>query len=135
MSDKIQTCDECRYDGGIHYSADGTQSWRPHLDELQTKQRAQAVVEAAHEQQVRDARRIIRDAAERHYEFSANTIRQELDDAGIDGPVVGAAFTWAQTQGVIEATGRSVMSSEASTRHRINVWASLVHPRVKREAP
>lgn len=129
---KITYCSECQFSNGWHYSEDGTQSWRPHLDEYRAKQHALAVVEAAHEQQVAEARRIVKAAAESMFEFSANQIRQQILDAGIDGPVVGAAFTWCEKQGFIEATGRRVQSTDPATRHALNVWRSRIHPVARR---
>lgn len=122
---KLEFCDECRFDGGQHFDADGHVT-RPHLDAALAKAHAVRVVELAHEQQTAEARRIIHYHAIRSLEFSANTLRQEMTDAGIDGPVIGAAFNYAETQGWIEATGRTVPSTEATTRHRINVWRSLI---------
>lgn len=130
---RVETCAECRFDSGWHYPDDG-EPYRPHLDAAKAKERAQAIVEAAHEQQVADARRIVQTAAETKYEFSANDIRQQILDAGIEGPVVGAAFTWCEKQGVIEATGRRVQSSDPATRHAINVWRSRIHPVARRVA-
>lgn len=124
MSAKITLCDECRLDNGWHYPEDG-EPYRPHLQEAKAASNALRVVELAHEQQTKQARDIVKWAAECMLEFSANNVRLQMADAGIEGPVVGAAFKWAETEGLIEATGRSVQSTDPATRHRINVWRSL----------
>lgn len=122
---KIELCAHCRYDGGWHYDEDGNPS-RPHHDAAKAKEAAQKIVELAHEEQTKQAREIVALAAESLFEFSANNIRVEMKLADInERAVIGAAFDWAHKQGLIEPTGRYVMSTEPSTRHRINVWRSV----------
>lgn len=120
----VVLCAACQLDGGWHYD-DPDQPTRPHHDAARAAENALRIVELAHEEQTKQAREIVRYAADSMLEFSANNIRKQMLDAGIEGPVVGAAFKWAETHGLIEATGRSVQSTEASTRHRINVWRSI----------
>jgi hypothetical protein len=134
---KVELCDECRFDGGQHYDVDldgKTTVTKPHHDQAALLGQARAIVEAAHEQQVTDARRIVAAFAETHFEFSANDCAEAMNDAGIDGPVVGAAFAWAQEQGVIVATGRRVKHRDAHVRHRINLWRSVQRARALGES-
>ncbi len=123
---KVQLCDECKWDNGNHYADDEARTiTRPHHDAAAAAASSLRIVELAHEQQTEQARLIVAAAAETMLEFSANQIRQQMVDAGIEGPAVGAAFKWAETQGLIEATGRSVQSTDPATRHRLNVWRSV----------
>ncbi len=123
---KIEYCDECRWDNGNHYADDEARTIsRPHHDAAKAAEVSLQAVGLAHEQQTEQAHAIIEAAAETMLEFSANQIRQQMVDAGIDGPIIGAAFAWAAAEGLIEDTGRTVPSTEASTRHRIHVWRSV----------
>lgn len=53
--------------------------------------------------------------------FSANDLRPLLPE-GIPGSAVGPRFNAAARTGVIEPTGRYVMSTDPATRHRLAEW-------------
>lgn len=125
-----RVCDECRYDGGWHYIDEGPerQPRRVRCNNYLAAdllEQAQKLTEEARAQAKEAARRIVADAAETRYLFSANDLRKELDAAQVPGSVVGGAFTWAKEQGLITKTEQRVMSDQESTRHGIDVWRSL----------
>lgn len=131
---KIELCDECRLDFGWHYSDDLVPvATRPHHEQAQQLERARELSAAANEAAMNAGRLILRDVAATRFEFSANQIRDLFDDAGIPDPVVGAVFRWAASDKatadgpLIENTGRTEPSTEATTRHRIYIWRSRVY--------
>ncbi len=61
--------------------------------------------------------------------FSANELRPLLPE-GVPGSAVGPRFAAAARRGLIEPTGRYVMSTDPATRHRLAEWrgtSSTVH--------
>lgn len=128
-------CDECRIESpGWHWIDDGNPEHQPRMVPCPEKQRAEQAAKVAkltadeHTRAFKAAKEIIHDAARVHAEFSANTCRQEIEAAQIPGAVVGAAFSWAQREGLIEATGRTTPSTDEGTHsHRLFVWRSLVY--------
>lgn len=126
-----RNCDECRYDGGKHYNEDGTRWWDcPNRVAADAQKRALELTAAAHEKQTEAAKQILKDAAASMVEFSANQIRDRFDHADItDKQVIGAAFNALANAKppVIEGTGRYVQSTDPATRHRIQVWRSLIY--------
>ncbi len=121
---KVQLCAECEWDSGWHYD-DPDHPTRPHHDAAKAAEVSLKAVGLAHEQQTKAAHEILKYACETLLEFNANILRDQFHQAGIDTPVIGAAFAWAQAQGLIEDTGRTVPSLEKSTRHKIAVWRSV----------
>jgi hypothetical protein len=119
-----RVCDTCRYDGGWHYDDEGNATRCPNYLAADAAATAQKLSAEANERAKEAAHRIIADAAETLPEFSANQVRQAMEDAQIPSAVIGNAFNWAHKQGLIVPTGRRVMSTEDTTRHRIDVWAS-----------
>jgi hypothetical protein len=122
-----RTCEICRFDGGFHYDDPDNPTRCPNYLAADLMIQALAMTEAANHAATEAARLIVEDAARTHYEFSANTIRAEVEAADIPGPVMGAAFVWAAGKaGLIEGTGRRVMSTDPATRHKIEIWRSKV---------
>lgn len=125
----VYTCAECRLTSpGWHYTDDlEPRAYRcPQYTATMQQQAAQALVADAHTEAFKAAKEIIADAAARMVELSANLIRDELEAAQISGPVVGAAFSASVREGVLEATGRTVPSTDPGThKHRIYVYRSL----------
>ena len=130
---KIRTCDECKYDSGVHYSEDGTRSWRPHLEEALTAEKirveAETATAEAHKEAFARAKQIIEDTARSLPEFSSNHTRHLMQLAQIPSGVVGAAFANLNREGrVIEHSGRYEASDDERTHgHRIGVYRSLVY--------
>lgn len=60
--------------------------------------------------------------------FSANELRPLLPD-DTPGSAVGPRFTAAHSRGLIEPTGRYVMSTDPATRHRLTEWRGTPDPR------
>lgn len=126
----MQLCDECRWDNGNHYSDDEARTLsRPHHDAAKAAEVSLKAIGLAHEQQTKQAHDILEYACETLLEFNANMLRDQFHDAGIDTPIIGAAFAWAVSEGLIEDTGRTVQSTESTTRHKIHVWRSVERAR------
>lgn len=119
-------CRRCQVEGVWRYDDDGNVIGKCECRlAAQVQAQAQKLTADAHTEAFKAAKAIIHDAAEQYPEFSANQIRDLFEDARVDSPVIGAAFSACVRDGVIEGTGRYVQSTEASTRHRIQIWASL----------
>lgn len=122
-----RTCPACRFDGGWHYDDAGNATRCANYLAADLAVQALAITEAANHAATEAARLIVEDAARTYFEFSANNVRDDCEAAGIPGPVVGAAFVWASGKaGLIEGTGRRVMSTDPATRHKIEIWRSKV---------
>ena len=131
---KIETCPVCVHDNGWHYSDDLVPvATRPHHGQAKQLEHARQLSAQANEQAMQAGRLIMRDVAATRFEFSANQIRDLFDDAGIPDPIVGAVFRWAASTAatadgaLIENTGRTEPSTEATTRHRIYIWQSRIY--------
>lgn len=130
-------CDECRppKGDGWHYrvdpeNPDGDLIAEPCPNKAIEKQaeKAQELAKIAQKDAWAAAQQIIRDCAETMPTLDANHIRDLFDDARIPTTLRGLAFQWAAKHGLIEQFDRT-QSSEASTRHGIGVWRSLVYGR------
>ena len=137
-----RSCDDCRYSGspGLHWidpaeghtdlSADDLARLEPYSvpcpnaaadDE---RHRIEELVKLSHQNAWKAAQEVMRDVADTLPEFNANTIRERFDLADVPKTLRGSAVKWAADHGLIESAGRRVMSSEASTRHPVEVWRS-----------
>jgi hypothetical protein len=121
-------CEVCYLDGGLHYSDDGSSFWKcPNAEALLVHRDAVRLAAEAKHRQHEAAVLIVKDAAERMLEVSANNIHAELEAAQIDGTVRGGAFRTAASEGWIEATDKRVMSCDPATRSELKVWRSLIY--------
>jgi hypothetical protein len=75
-------------------------------------------------QQMRAAYRIIEEAAETQQYVSANTVRERMELAQIDGPVRGAAFRKAVDEGLLEAEGEVTSSDVGTHGKRVQQYRS-----------
>lgn len=99
---------------------------RHHDQPATTVAQARARVDARAAATITDTDRRAIDVAIRHVgaagrSFSANDLRPLLPD-GILGSAVGPRFVAAARAGLIEPTGRYVMSTDPATRHRLAEW-------------
>lgn len=121
-----RSCDVCRFDGSWHYDEDGKATRCPNwlAEELRTHAAELAVKQASDRDEA--AWLIVQEAAKRFREFSVNNIRKEIDAAQIDDQsTMGRAFTRAQQERLIVATGRREPSRKEGTKSTVNVWRSL----------
>jgi hypothetical protein len=123
-----RTCDVCKYDGGWHLDDPDHPVRCPNWFAADEQAHVQQLTVEAHTRAFKAAKAIIADTARSLPTFSGNDTRAAMEDAQIPSGVIGAAFSASVREGVIEASGRYVQSTEPSTRHRIIVWSSL-HPR------
>ena len=123
------TCAECVTDGGFHYDEDGRQSRCPNYLATKNHEAALKLTSAQNADALKAALAIVRDFAETRAEFCGNDCREAMQAAHVPSGTVGAAFSISASgdNPIIAATGRFVQSTEASTRHRIGVWRSLIH--------
>lgn len=125
-----RSCDECRYNGSWHVDPDTGRSWRcPNFLSADLQAQALKLTAEAHRAQFEAAKGVICDAALSLQVFSANTIRDRFEAADItDRAVIGAAFNALSRSKTppIRATGEYELSSEATTRHKIQRWESLI---------
>ena len=126
-----RTCDECKYDGGWHYDIDDagniTQRRCPNWIAAEAHLEAQELAKLANENAWAAAQQIIRDAAHELPTLDANLLRDRFDQARIPTSLIGSAFTWAAKRELITKEAERVQSTEATTRHEIARWRSLVH--------
>lgn len=86
--------------------------------------RASSSDPAGHERAVA----IIREAAARLPEFSANAVRRAMDDAGVKPTLVAGAFRSCVADKVLRTTNRGEPSlAESTNSHRLVIYRSLVY--------
>jgi hypothetical protein len=89
-----------------------------------------AAVAAANPNALEAAALIVRDVAESNPILSGNDTRDLMIEAGLDVKGIGgAAFVEAHRRGWIEATDKTVQSSDPATRHRLQLWRSRCYRR------
>jgi hypothetical protein len=79
--------------------------------------------------QLEAALRIIRDTAAATPVMSSNDTRSAMFHAGIDGPVVGAAFARAVKQGWIEPESFTPSTDPATHGHNVRTYVSRLYGR------
>lgn len=122
-----RTCDECKYDGGWHLK-DPDHPYRcPNYLAVDEQAHAQNLAKLAHKNAWKAAQQIIRDAAHELPTLDANLLRDRFEQARIPTSLIGSAFTWAAKRELIAKEAERVQSTEATTRHEIARWRSLVH--------
>lgn len=121
-----RTCEECKYDGGWHLDdPDNPRRCPNYLAEERRLHEAELALKEATDRD-EAAWLIVQEAAKRFPEFSTNQIREEIDAAQIDDQsTMGRAFTRAQREALIVATGRREPSVKKGTKSTVNVWRSL----------
>lgn len=125
---KHQPCRRCTVEGPWRFDDDGHCIGKCSCITTATAQaEAQRLTADAHTRAFQAAKAIITDAAHGMAELNGNVLREAFEQAQIPSPIIGAAFSACRRDGVIAETGRFVQSTEASTRHRIAVWGSLVY--------
>lgn len=131
--EKRYTCPICAppKGDGWHYREDPDTlelTAEPCPNKASTRQHedAQQLAKLANENAWQAAQQIITDVAEELPQFNANVIRERFEHAGVPTSLRGSAFKWAADQQLIRKAG-SVMSDEATTRHEVGEWVSLVH--------
>lgn len=143
-----RSCPDCRYSGtpGRHiidpaegrtdFAADELADLEPYevpcpnVAADDERQRLEKIVADQHTTAFKAAKEVLRDAAHAMAELDANRIRDLFDKAQVPTPLRGSAVRWAANEGnLLEPTGRRVMSTEPSTRHRVDVWRSKVYGR------
>lgn len=134
------TCPECRYTNGWHEIDDGNPEHQPQLVRCPNRaiteqvKRTEQLAADEHSAARDAARAVVRDGAQRLAVLSANMLRDEIRDAGLEGRegLMGAAFAYAARQGWVEWTGRMVASAGTSAKgHKIMEYRSLLRDGTK----
>lgn len=124
-----RSCDVCKYDGSWHYDENGNASRCPNWLMAEEAERAKELRVRQQNDREEAAQRIVHDAAQRFFLFSANAIQDEIKAAGLDGDsgVMGRAFTHALREAWIVHTGNTEPSTKRSTHGKpVAIYKSLL---------
>lgn len=124
--EKKPLCDACRDTAGWIEDVEGNIVGRCpcRMSGPSPKDTAMRQAVAAHPGAFEAALRIVADAADTREFVSANEVRPEMDAAGVDTPVIGAAFARAVKLGWIELA-RLLPSTDPGTHgKRVGLYAS-----------
>jgi hypothetical protein len=89
---------------------------------LRAKERGQAIAAAAHPDERARVDAAIRHLAATGRPFSSNTARPLH---GVNGPVVGAAFTAARKAGLIQPVGYEPSNEPGTHAHPVRTWLGV----------